>query len=742
MAKSTVNPGVGGTVNTETIDLEGLDCADCALSLEKAIVGIPGVVKADVNFTASTLKVQYHPEEVERRQIASSVREAGYRVRLAPEAQPVPATRRERLIAFWADHVRGITTAASGLLLAAGFLLSFAGVASPLPELVLSLGIVVGGYHTARAALFALRTRSADMNVLMTAAVLGAIGIGEWTEAASVVFLFSLANTLQSYTMDRSRRSIRSLLELAPKEATLIQDGRQVKVPVGEIAVGDTLLVRPGERLATDGVVLAGSSTVNQAPITGESMPVEKLEGDEVYAGSVNQWGVLQVGVTRPHRDNTLSRIIAMVEEAQSRRAPSQQFVDRFARYYTPAVIGLAAAVAAVPPLFFGASFEVWFYRALVLLIIACPCALVISTPVSIASAVASASRRGVLFKGGAYLEALGNLRVIAFDKTGTLTTGYLQVTDIVTLNGYSEAQVLATAAALESVSEHPVARAVVRRAMHEGADVLPVVDFQAMPGLGAVGQVNGSRYFVGSPRLARQIAGDALVMPAVVEELERQGKTVVLLGEGDRLLGVVAVADQLRPESRAAVEGLHRAGMQRVVMLTGDNPRTAAAVASEAGLDGYQAELLPEDKQGAVQSLLDRYGRVAMVGDGVNDAPALAQATVGIAMGAAGTDTALETADVALMGDDLTRLPEAVSLSRATVSTIKQNIGLSIAVKLVFVVLASVGLANLWMAVLADMGTSLAVIANGMRLLRHRGQGDIPASFPRRDGVSRQLGA
>jgi Zn2+/Cd2+-exporting ATPase len=722
MATSATDPGAGTSVNSETIDIEGLDCADCALSLEKAISGMPGIVRADVSFTASTLKVQYHPEEVERRQIASSVREAGYRVRQGPEARPVPATPRERVLAFWADHNRGITTAASGLLLAAGFLLSFSGVATPLPELVLSLGIVVGGYHTARAALFALRIRSADMNVLMSAAVLGAVAIGEWTEAASVVFLFSLANTLQSYTMDRTRRSIRSLLELAPKEATLIRDGRQVKVPVGEVAVGDTLLVRPGERVATDGVVVSGSSTVNQAPITGESVPAEKAEGDEVYAGTVNQWGVLQVGVTRPHRDNTLSRIIAMVEEAQSRRAPSQQFVDRFARYYTPAVIGLAVAVAAVPPLLFAASFEAWFYRALVLLIIACPCALVISTPVSIASAVASASRRGVLFKGGAYLEALGNMRVIAFDKTGTLTTGHLQVTDVITLNGYSEGEVLSTAASLESVSEHPVARAIVRRAMHEGADVPPVVDFQAMPGLGAVGRVNGSQYFVGSPRLARQIAGESLDVPAVVEELERQGKTVVLLGEGDRLLGAVAVADRLRPESRAAVDGLHRVGVQRVVMLTGDNQRTAAAIAAEVGVDGFQAGLLPEDKQGAVQRLLERYGQVAMVGDGVNDAPALAQATVGIAMGAAGTDTALETADVALMGDDLTRLPEAVSLSRATVSTIKQNIGLSIAVKLVFVVLASAGLANLWMAVLADMGTSLAVIANGMRLLRHRG--------------------
>ncbi|MHB0869573.1 MAG: heavy metal translocating P-type ATPase [Chloroflexota bacterium] len=705
-------------LNSETLELEGLDCPDCAASLEKAVAGMPGVANARLNYTSSTLWVEYAPQLMGRDRIVSSVHDAGYRVR---EGSQVGRGEERGIVSFVKRHPRGVATALSGLLVAAGFLLTLLAVSAPVPQLLFGAGIVVGGYHTARSALFSLRSGLTDMNVLMTAAVVGAMAIGEWTEAASVVFLFSLANALESYTMDRTRRSIRSLLELAPKEATLLKDGAQVRVPVEQIAVGDLLLVRPGERIPTDGVVVDGGSSVDQAPITGESVPVEKGVGDELFAGTINQQGALEVRATRAHRDNTLSRIIHMVEEAQAQKAPSQQFVDRFARYYTPAVIALAAGVALVPPLFLGGVFDVWFYRALVLLIIACPCALVISTPVSIAAAIATASRNGVLFKGGSYLEAVGGVPVVAFDKTGTLTSGRPEVTDVVALNGYDRREVLAVAAALEARSEHPLAQAILLRAGEEGVEVPPVQRFRAVPGLGAVGQVNGESYFVGNLRLAQQRADAPLEPPADLDRLQQEGKTVVLLGKGDHLLGMVAAADRLRAESRQAVADLHDGGIQRVVMLTGDNARTAAAIASEVGADEYRAELLPEDKRGAVEALLDRYGRVAMVGDGVNDAPALARATVGIAMGAVGTDTALETADVALMGDDLGKLPYVVRLSRRTVGTIQQNVALSILVKLVFVGLASIGVANLWMAVLADMGTSLAVIGNGMRLLREK---------------------
>ncbi|MGE5618350.1 MAG: heavy metal translocating P-type ATPase [Sphingomonadaceae bacterium] len=711
-------PGSIGELRSETLCLEGLDCPDCAATLEKAVAGMPGVVNARLNYTSSTLWVQYAPHLMGRDRIVSGVQDAGYRVR---EEAPKARGEETGITSFLKHHPRGAATAISGILLASGFLLTLLAVPSPVPQLLFGAGIVVGGYHTARSALFALRSGLTDMNVLMTAAVVGATAIGEWTEAASVVFLFSLANALESYTMDRTRRSIRSLLDLAPKEVTLLRDGVQVRVPVEQVAVGDLLLVRPGERIPTDGVVVDGSSSVDQAPITGESVPVEKGVGDELFAGTINQHGALEVRATRSHRDNTLSRIIHMVEEAQAQKAPTQQFVDRFARYYTPAVIALAAGVALVPPLIFGGVFDVWFYRALVLLIIACPCALVISTPVSIAAAIATASRSGVLFKGGSYLEAMGRVPVVAFDKTGTLTSGRLEVTDVVTLNGYDRREVLSVAAALEARSEHPLAQAILRRAAEEGVEVPRVQRFRSVPGLGAVGQVRGESYFVGSLRLAQQRASAPLDPPAALDGLQQEGKTVVLLGKGDHLLGMVAAADRLRAESRQAVKDLHEGGIERVVMLTGDNPRTAATIASEVGADEYRAELLPEDKRGAVEALLERYGRVAMVGDGVNDAPALARATVGIAMGAAGSDTALETSDMALMGDDLSKIPYAVRLSRRTVATIQQNVALSILVKLIFVGLASLGVANLWMAVLADMGTSLAVIGNGMRLLREK---------------------
>ncbi len=579
-------------------------------------------------------------------------------------------------------------------------------------------------------------------------------------EGALVVFLFSLGETLEGYTMERARRGIRSLMELAPAEATVLRpctdceehlgrslpdgtayeggpcpwcDPHEERVDVSQVAVGDTVLVRPGERIPVDGVVLRGSSSVDQAPVTGESVPVEKGPGDELFAGTVNGEGALEVEVTRLAADSTISRIIHMVEEAQARKAPSQRWVDRFARYYTPAVVGLAILIAAVPPLLFGQPFlepptggHGWLYRALALLIIACPCALVISTPVSIVSGISNAARHGVLVKGGAYLEAAGSLRVIALDKTGTLTRGKPAVTDVIPAGDRSTEEVLTLAAGVESRSEHHLAQAIVAAARQRGIHFASAQDFQALTGRGASGLVDGVRVYIGNLTL---FADEGVRIPAEIEarieRLEEEGKTTMALATATdghwEFWGIIGVADTVRPDAREAIAALKRLSIRRTVMLTGDNERTARAVAAQAGVDEVRANLLPEEKVAAVEGLLAEYGEVAMVGDGVNDAPALARATVGIAMGGAGTDQALETADIVLMADDLSKLPFAIRLSRRTLGVIRQNIGFSLLVKAVFMALAIPGMATLWMAVFADMGASLIVILNGMRLLRVR---------------------
>jgi Cd2+/Zn2+-exporting ATPase len=509
-------------------------------------------------------------------------------------------------------------------------------------------------------------------------------------------------------------------------------------VPVDELAVGDRILVRPGERIAMDGRVDAGASSVNQAPITGESVPVEKTPGSDVFAGSINGAGALEVEVTRLAADNTISRIIHMVEQAQAQKAPAQRWIDRFARYYTPAVVALAALVAVIPPLLFGQPFldpgegaaaagsHGWLYRGLALLITACPCALVISIPVSIVSGISRAAQLGVLIKGGAYLEAAGGLDALAFDKTGTLTRGEPAVTHVVSLNGVGEDGVLRVAAAVEARSEHPLARAVVRQAEAQSLAYRPAEEFRAVLGRGAQGTVYGATARVGSPAL---FTGAGIVLPerAAVEaaRLEQAGNTVMLVhgaprpGGAAEMLGLVAVADTIRPDAAQATAQLKEAGIKRTVMLTGDNERTARAIAEQAGVDEVRANLLPEDKVAAIEKLIEEYGRVGMVGDGVNDAPALARATVGIAMGGAGTDQALETADIVLMGDDLLKLPFAIRLSRMTMAVLRQNIAFSLLLKAAVMLLVLSGAATLWMAVFADVGTSLIVIANGMRLLR-----------------------
>ncbi|MCL5109547.1 MAG: cadmium-translocating P-type ATPase [Chloroflexi bacterium] len=713
---------------TSEFGLTGMDCADCAVTIERNLASVGGVAEAKVNFAAATLKVRHAPS-LTPEQLARVVEASGY------GARPLRSREAGRERSFWLRNRRAVLTVGSGIALALGFALDLLGAPDlfstiPISNALFALAMALGGYHIARSGLYGLlKSRTMDMNVLMTIAVVGAGAIGEWFEGAMVVFLFSLGNTLEGYTMDRARGAIRALMALAPTEARVRRNGAEVTVAAEDVDVGEVVLARPGEKVPVDGRVVAGASAVNQAPITGESMPVDKEVGDEVFAGSLVEQGYLEVKATKPYAENTISHIVHLVEEAQAQRAPSQRFVDRFATYYTPAVIVGAVAVATVPWLLFAQPFETWFYRALVLLVIACPCALVISTPVSIVSGIARAAGLGVLIKGGAYLEEMGGLRAVAFDKTGTLTAGRPEVTDVVPLNGLPEDELLHLAAAVEGRSEHPLAAAVLRRANGNGRNgaqkislehTHAISDFEAVTGKGVRAVLDGATYYVGSLRLFQELDVPVADVAARVSALQEDGKTVLLVGTDEGLLGLIAVADRLRPVASEAVASLRRAGVEHVVLLTGDHEGTARAIARAVGADEYRAGLLPEDKVAAIRDLRRRYGKVGMVGDGVNDAPALAAASVGIAMGAAGTDAALEAADVALMADDLSKPAVAIGLSRRSLTTIRQNITFALLAKAVFLALAVPGLATLWLAILADTGASVLVTLNGMRLLRY----------------------
>lgn len=592
------------------------------------------------------------------------------------------------------------------------------------PVVVLSLSsILLGGLPTLRKGIRALRKFKLNINFLMTVAVVGACAIGEWPEAAMVVFLFALAELIEEYSLERARNAVRMLMEMSPEVALVKQpDGVWKQTPAKEVPTGSIVRVRPGERLALDGVVVAGESAVNQAPITGESVPANKTEGDQVFAGTINETGVLEFRTTGGRDETTLSRIIKTVQEAQTERAPTQRFVDKFAHVYTPIVCLLALLLAVLPWLAFSQPFTPWLYKALVLLVIACPCALVISTPVTVVSALAAAARHGILIKGGVYLEEGRKLQILALDKTGTITEGRPKVTDVLPVNGRTTDEVLRLAASLDAGSDHPVARAVTEA---WNGELLPVEHFKSLTGMGVEGILNGQPHIVGNHRLAEE---RGVCSPAVEEELTRlesQGKTAIIVASEvpPNVLGILAVADTPRETSIQALRDLHALGV-RLVMLSGDNPRTAEAIAKTVGIDDVRGNLLPEDKIAAIDELrasLGGSGRVGMVGDGVNDAPALAKADIGFAMGAAGTDVALETADVALMKDDLRTVPEFIRLSRRTSGILTANISVSLATKGVFFVLALMGIATMWMAILADMGATLVVVANGLRILGHR---------------------
>lgn len=637
------------------------------------------------------------------------------------KVQPEKARIQEVKVPFFQKYAMVL---ASFVLLLLGWAMGEVGGEESFASMVAyASSMILGGYRLFQTGFKNLFRLEFDMKTLMTIAVIGAAIIGEWGEGATVVILFAISEVLESYSMDKARQSIRSLMDIAPKEAMIRRGTKEMIVNVEDIQMNDVLLVKPGQKLAMDGIIVKGLSSINQAAITGESVPVAKGVNDEVYAGTLNEEGFLEVKVTKHVEDTTIAKIIHLVEEAQAERAPSQAFVDRFAKYYTPIIMLFALGVAVVPPLLFGAEWNEWVYQGLAVLVVGCPCALVISTPVAIVTAIGNAAKRGVLIKGGIHLEEMGAIKAIAFDKTGTLTKGIPVVTDYETAPDIPANETFVIISALEKASQHPLASAILKKAdqWELNYDHIELEDFTSVTGKGIVGKIAGTNYYVGSPSfIHEQLEGGLVtVYREKITVLEEQGKTVMAVSSSQQFLALVAVADEIREETKYVVQQLHSLGLQKTIMLTGDNEGTAKAIGQKAGVNEVKANLLPQEKLSFIKELRATYQRVAMVGDGVNDAPALAASSVGIAMGGAGTDTALETADIALMADDLRKLPFTVKLSRKALTIIKQNITFSLGIKLLALLLVVPGWLTLWIAIFADMGATLIVTLNSLRLLR-----------------------
>jgi Cd2+/Zn2+-exporting ATPase len=700
--------------NKKVYRVQGFTCANCATQFEKNVCNLPQVQEAKVNFGASKITV-YGKTTIEELEKAGSFEN----LKVTSENQ---ATRVEKE-PFWKRR-ENIQVLISFMLLIIAWFAGRSYGEDSIPSILLYVSsMLIGGYRLFINGLKNLIRLQFQMNTLMTIAILGAAAIGEWGEAATVVILFAVSEALEAYSMDKARQSIRSLMDIAPKQALIRRNGEESLISVDEIRVGDIMIVKPGQKIAMDGVVVKGNSSVNQAAITGESIPMSKNIKDEVFAGTLNEEGLLEAKVTKRVEDTTIVKIIHLVEEAQAERAPSQAFVDRFAKVYTPAILVAGLLLAIVPPLLFNGDWNDWIYRGLALLVVGCPCALVISTPVSIVTAIGNAARNGVLIKGGIHLEEAGTLKAIAFDKTGTLTKGVPAVTELVTLVKGKEKKFLGISTAIEKNSQHPLASAVLRKAEEKGIEINQYVveEFISLTGKGVQAKVNGTIYYVGSPTLFEELLPNGIPsdLRDQIKNLQMQGKTVMVLGTKIEMLALIAVADEVRENSKEVIQKLHELGIKKTVMLTGDNDATAQAIGQKLGVAEIQADLLPQDKLEYIKKLRSEVGTVAMVGDGVNDAPALATATVGIAMGGAGTDTALETADIVLMADDLRKLPFTMKLSRKALQIIKQNITFSLAIKLLALILIVPGWLTLWMAIFADMGATLIVTLNSLRLLK-----------------------
>ena len=716
--------------SSQHFKIHGMDCGEEVAALKRELGPLVGGAE-HLSFDLLNAKMTVQGR-VAAKAIIEAVAKTGMRAQEWQEKQDSVNAE-----SFWSRRGRTVMTVLSAVCLLAGFLFhawSAGGIAGALgseglaeghavplfSQALYLLGILSGGWYIFPKAYFSLRKLRPDMNLLMTIAVIGAVGIGEWFEAATVAFLFAFSLLLESWSIGRARRAVAALLDLAPATARVKHaDGSEEEVRPEDVPVGTTFIVHPGERIALDGQVAKGMSDVNQAPITGESMPVAKQAGGEVFAGTINGDGVLEICSTKAASDTTLAHIIRLVGEAQTKRAPSEHFVEKFSRIYTPAIMALALAVFLVPPVLFGGEWGTWFYRSLVLLVIGCPCALVISTPVSIVASLAAAARNGVLVKGGLYIELPARLRAIAFDKTGTLTEGKPKVMRVLPLNGHTEKELLGIAAAMEARSDHPLARAIVAYAKEQGVTVKSAEDVRIIQGKGAHGLIDGKEYWLGSHRYLEERGQETEEVHQALAQLTDAGHTIVALGDETHVCGCISLADAVRKESKQAVQALRASGIPHLVMLTGDNRGTANAIAKETDVDEVHAELLPQDKVSIIETLVSRYGAVAMIGDGVNDAPAMARATLGIAMGAAGSDAAIETADIALMSDDLQKLPWLIRHSKRALFIIRQNIIFSLSVKLLFVILTFTGYASLWSAITADMGASLLVVFNALRLLR-----------------------
>lgn len=708
--------GLGYSAEAEESELavnlriEGMDCADESEIIEKKMKSLLGIKNFEINLVTQQVRISYASSLISIQDVIKAVAETGMKASLV-------RTREEKRRPWWMENRQILFLFTSGLLIAIAFFFELLGVSHA--ELVYGSAILIGVYYPAKMGFLALRTLTLNIRLLMVIGTVGAIFLGLWEEAALLVFIYSLGDVLEAYAVDKARGAIRALMELAPKEALVRRNGTEIILPTDEIGIDEIAIIRPGEKIPVDGAVIAGASYVDQSSITGESIPVGKEIGDEVFAGTINQKGSLEIKVTKRVNDTTLAKIIHSVEEALTRKSSYQRFAERFGKYYTPLMFALGIGITVVPPLFLGGDWQSFVYRGLVVFVVSCSCGLALSVPVSVVAATANAARKGILFKGGSYLEVAQELKVIAFDKTGTLTIGRPVVTDVVAFDGLSEKEALALAGSIESRSEHPIAEAIVRKAKEEGVSLIRNLrDFEALTGLGIKGRINGDLYFVGSSRLFQEKGIPLTRAGNEIERFENEAKTVVFLGNEERLLGVIAVADKLRAEAVEAIKALKGLGL-KVVMLTGDNERTAKAIASQAGVDEYLAQLMPEDKVESVKRLRDRYGRVAMVGDGINDAPAMAVSDVGIAMGAAGTDIAIETGDIVLMSDDLSKIADALKLSRRAIGNIKGNIVASLAIIAFLIPTALIGWLGLLPGLLLNEVSALIVIANALRLLR-----------------------
>lgn len=694
-----------------TLYVAELDCPSEENLIRRQLESIPEVEKLTFNFITQEVTIHHclntptpFLDKIKSLGMNATLKTKGDKEHLEENAHP----------SWWLLGFSGFLA-----LIAEVIAYSLSNEQSPWVAVLALIAMALSGKTTLKKGWLALRTKTLNISSLMLIAITGAVLIGEWPEAAMVTVLFALAERIEVYSLDKAREAIRKLMEIAPDVATVkVADGSWQNIPVTQVALGEIIWVKPGERIPLDGEIILGKSSVNQAPITGESMPIDKEVGDKVYAGTLNEHGSFQFRVAVVAGDTVLAKIGKTIAQAQAERAPTQRFVDQFAKYYTPLMIVIAILVAFVPPIFWGAAWSLWIYKALTLLVIACPCALVISTPVTVVSGLAAAAKNGILIKGGTYLEQGHRLKAIALDKTGTLTEGRPVVTKLIQISGQKDVNVLQLAASLDEHSEHPIAQAIVKQWQKQqpAAPLFSVTDFKALPGRGVTGIIADVRYFVGNHQLAEDNQVCNPTIEAQLKSLEQTGQTTIILSNSEHVLAIFAVADTLRPTSQLAIKALHQQGIKTCI-LTGDNAATAQAIANQVGIDEVRANVLPADKLKAIDELITRYGAVGMVGDGINDAPALAKATIGFAMGK-GTDIALETADIAIMNDNLVKLPLFIELSRKTRTVLFQNISLSIIVKIVFFGLALAGLATLWMAVFADMGASLLVVANGLRLL------------------------